>query len=84
MNVRIATCIGGTYLKTNIKKLEKGVHVVVGTLGRLMQLALKQFLNLETIKTLIVDEADKMFGDASFRGDMKKVCIIMLGISYSF
>ena len=54
---------GGTNLKEDILRLKAGetpVHVVVGTPGRVFDLASKKVLNLENCGILVLDEADKL------------------------
>ena len=51
---------GGQEYGTQLKQLRRGVHVVVGTPGRLMDHMRKGTLNLSSLKTLVLDEADEM------------------------
>ena len=51
---------GGQDARGQIRQLERGVHVVVGTPGRVMDLIRRKSLKLNTIKTLVLDEADEM------------------------
>jgi len=51
---------GGTSVGRDISILRKGVHVVVGTPGRLLDLIGRGSLNLDALKILILDEADEM------------------------
>jgi len=51
---------GGQDARTQIRQLERGVHVVVGTPGRVMDLIRRKSLKLDAIKTLVLDEADEM------------------------
>ena len=56
---------GGTNLKEDILRLKNGntpVHVVVGTPGRVYDLANKNVLNLENCGIFVLDEADKLLG----------------------
>ncbi|KAF8800738.1 DEAD-domain-containing protein [Phlegmacium glaucopus] len=68
MNIRCYDCIGGRKVSGDVKKLEKGVHVVVGTPGRLLDL-IKRELVTDKIKMLCLDEADEMFS----RGFKKQI-----------
>jgi len=58
--VRALACIGGTSVSKDIASLRSGVHVVVGTPGRLMDLISKKILDTRFIKTVVIDEADEM------------------------
>lgn len=51
---------GGQDARGQIRQLERGVHVVVGTPGRVMDLIRRKSLKLNAIKTLVLDEADEM------------------------
>ena len=51
---------GGQDARGQIRQLDRGVHVVVGTPGRVMDLIRRKSLKLDTIKTLVLDEADEM------------------------
>lgn len=60
MNIKVQTFIGGTSLKADITNLSKGVDIVVGTPGRIIDLLKKKILSLKNVKTFILDEADEM------------------------
>ncbi|MCK5387006.1 MAG: DEAD/DEAH box helicase, partial [Gammaproteobacteria bacterium] len=51
---------GGQDARGQIRQLERGVHVVVGTPGRVMDLIRRKSLKLDALKTLVLDEADEM------------------------
>ncbi|MDO9519073.1 MAG: DEAD/DEAH box helicase [Pseudohongiella sp.] len=51
---------GGQEMGRQLQALKRGVHVVVGTPGRLLDHLNRRSLNLSTIKTLVLDEADEM------------------------
>jgi ATP-dependent RNA helicase DeaD len=56
----ILTVYGGTAMKYQVDKLDKGVDIVVGTPGRVLDLIDKGILNLDNIENFILDEADEM------------------------
>lgn len=60
MKVQIMASYGGTNLKDDIMRLYKPVHVLVGTPGRILDLASKDVAKLGNCKTLVMDEADKL------------------------
>lgn len=60
MNVQVHACIGGTKVGEDVKKLDYGQHVVVGTPGRVFDMIRRQNLRTRNIKMLILDEADEM------------------------
>ncbi|MEQ1528807.1 MAG: ATP-dependent RNA helicase DbpA [Methylococcales bacterium] len=67
-NIKILPLCGGTPFRTQATSLEHGVHVVVGTPGRLQEHLRKRSLLLSHLKVLVLDEADRMldmgFADA--------------------
>lgn len=60
LQVKCHACIGGTRVADDISKLESGVHVVVGTPGRVYDMICRGILKVETIRVFILDEADEM------------------------
>ncbi|UVJ38405.1 DEAD/DEAH box helicase [Arthrobacter sp. CJ23] len=69
-NARIATIYGGRAYEPQIEALQKGVEVVVGTPGRLIDLYKQKHLNLKNVKMVILDEADEML-DLGFLPDVE-------------
>jgi len=60
MDCKCHACIGGTNVRDDMKILEAGVHVVVGTPGRVWDMINRRALNTENIKMFVLDEADEM------------------------
>ena len=60
LKVKVFNLIGGTQVKESIKALENGVHVVVGSPGRISEMLKKNHLKLSYLKILILDEADEL------------------------
>jgi len=60
LNVRCHACIGGTRVRDDISMLQNGVHVVVGTPGRVYDMLCRHHLRPEHIKIFILDEAGEM------------------------
>ncbi len=58
--LRIQPVYGGSSIESQIKSLKKGVHVIVATPGRLIDLMNRKTVSLEHIRTVIMDEADEM------------------------
>lgn len=69
-NARIATIYGGRAYEPQIDSLQKGVEVVVGTPGRLIDLYKQKHLVLKNVKMVILDEADEML-DLGFLPDVE-------------
>jgi len=60
LNVRCHACIGGTRVRDDISKLQSGVHIVVGTPGRVYDMLCRRVLRPDAIKMFVLDEADEM------------------------
>lgn len=61
MNIKVHACIGGTSVRDDIAVLEAGVHIVVGTPGRVYDMiANRRALDPTNIKMFVLDEADEM------------------------
>ncbi|KRX75597.1 Eukaryotic initiation factor 4A-III [Trichinella sp. T6] len=60
MNVQAHACIGGTNVGEDIRKLDYGQHVVVGTPGRVFDMITRQNLRTDSLKVFVMDEADEM------------------------
>ncbi|WP_437023957.1 DEAD/DEAH box helicase [Streptomyces sp. enrichment culture] len=71
-NVRVLAIYGGRAYEPQVDALKKGVDVVVGTPGRLLDLAGQKKLNLKHVKSLVLDEADEML-DLGFLPDVEKI-----------
>ena len=71
-NVRVLAIYGGRAYEPQVEALKKGVEIVVGTPGRLLDLAGQKKLDLKHIKSLVLDEADEML-DLGFLPDVEKI-----------
>ncbi|MEQ8147174.1 DEAD/DEAH box helicase [Streptomyces sp. OP7] len=71
-NVRVTAIYGGRAYEPQVEALKKGVDVIVGTPGRLLDLAGQKKLNLSDVKALVLDEADEML-DLGFLPDVEKI-----------
>jgi len=60
LKINCHACIGGTVVREDIRVLEKGVHVVVGTPGRVFDMISRNHLSTAHLKIFILDEADEM------------------------
>ncbi|ABS02654.1 DEAD/DEAH box helicase [Kineococcus radiotolerans] len=69
---RILTVYGGRAYEPQIDALTKGVDVVVGTPGRLLDLAQQRHLDLSNVKCVVLDEADEML-DLGFLPDVERL-----------
>ncbi|WP_231626859.1 DEAD/DEAH box helicase [Streptomyces apocyni] len=71
-NVRVLAIYGGRAYEPQVEALKKGVDVIVGTPGRLLDLAGQRKLDLSHIRGLVLDEADEML-DLGFLPDVEKI-----------
>lgn len=60
MNVKVHCCIGGRSVNDDVFKLEHGVHIVSGTPGRVFDMIQRRTFKTQSVKMLILDEADEM------------------------
>ena len=72
IEVRSASLIGGAAINRQLEKLKKKPHILVGTPGRILELIERGKLKTSEIKTLVVEEADRLLGDESLEA-VKKV-----------
>jgi superfamily II DNA/RNA helicase len=75
-NVRVLAVYGGRAYEPQVEALKRGVDVVVGTPGRLMDLARQRKLDLSTVRALVLDEADEML-DLGFLPDVEKIITML-------
>lgn len=71
-NVKILTLCGGVALRGQTASLEHGAHIVVGTPGRVLDHLQREHLGLDSLATLVLDEADRML-DMGFADDIAAV-----------
>ena len=71
-NIKVVTLCGGVALRGQEQSLQHGAHVVVGTPGRILDHLSRGNLRLDSVKTLVLDEADRML-DMGFFDDMKQL-----------
>lgn len=72
LKVKVLNLIGGTQVKDSVKSLEGGVHVVVGSPGRVLDMLKKNNLKLAYLKCLVLDEADDLLSKG-FLENMKEI-----------
>lgn len=59
-NCKCHACIGGTNIREDMRRLEEGAQVVVGTPGRVYDMIIRKSLKIDHIKVFVLDEADEM------------------------
>ncbi|MER7436851.1 DEAD/DEAH box helicase [Pseudonocardia alni] len=72
LGVRVVAIYGGRAYEPQLEALRKGVDVIVGTPGRLLDLAEQRHLVLGRVKALVLDEADEML-DLGFLPDVERI-----------
>jgi len=60
MGAQCHACIGGTSVREDMRKLDEGQHIVVGTPGRVFDMISRKILRPNYIKQFVLDEADEM------------------------
>ncbi|RKN25080.1 DEAD/DEAH box helicase [Micromonospora musae] len=74
--VRVLPIYGGVAYEPQIETLRKGVEILVGTPGRLLDLAKQKHLRLDRVRALVLDEADRML-DLGFLDDVEKILAML-------
>jgi len=72
MNVKVLDCVGGTRVREDMNRLAEGVHVVVGTPGRVSDMIRRGNLIVQNIKVFVLDEADQML-DRGFKDQIHEI-----------
>lgn len=70
--VKVLPIYGGQPIERQITALKKGIQIVVGTPGRIMDHMKRRTLKMETVKMVVLDEADEML-DMGFREDIETI-----------
>ncbi|WP_242826931.1 DEAD/DEAH box helicase [Butyrivibrio sp. MC2013] len=70
--IKVLPVYGGQDITRQIRALSSGVQIVVGTPGRVMDHMRRRTMKMETVKTLVLDEADEML-DMGFREDIETI-----------
>ncbi|HEY0355256.1 MAG TPA: DEAD/DEAH box helicase, partial [Flavisolibacter sp.] len=68
--IHVVAVYGGSSISTQIRDIRRGVHIVVATPGRLIDLIERKAINLEEIKYVVLDEADEML-NMGFQEDIE-------------
>ncbi|MCS6823179.1 MAG: DEAD/DEAH box helicase [Cytophagaceae bacterium] len=75
-DLRFAVLYGGSGTKLQIEAVQKGIDIVLGTPGRIIELYLSGELILKTINTFVLDEADRMM-DMGFMPQIRKLLEVL-------
>lgn len=71
-DLSILPVYGGTSIENQIRNFKRGVHIIVATPGRLIDLMERKAVNLETIEKVVMDEADEML-DMGFTDSLNAI-----------
>ncbi len=71
-SIRHTVIFGGVKQGKQVDALRRGVHILVATPGRLLDLISQGYISLDTVKLFVLDEADRML-DMGFINDIKKI-----------
>lgn len=71
-NVNMVAVYGGASIENQIRKIKSGVHIIVATPGRMLDLLKRKAANISGIRTIILDEADEML-NMGFREDLEEI-----------
>ncbi|HEY5615182.1 MAG TPA: DEAD/DEAH box helicase [Bacteroidota bacterium] len=72
LHTRTIAVYGGTNMQNQLKKLQRGVDIVIATPGRLLDHLERRSIDLRHVQILVIDEADRMF-DMGFIIDVKRI-----------
>lgn len=71
-NIKVLPIYGGQPIDRQIQALKKGCQVIIGTPGRVMDHMSRRTLKMETVRFVVLDEADEML-DMGFRDDIETI-----------
>ncbi|MGH2567526.1 MAG: DEAD/DEAH box helicase [Bacteroidota bacterium] len=71
-NISTLSVYGGVSMENQVKRLRRGVDIVIATPGRLLDHLARRTLSLAHVEMLVLDEADRMF-DMGFINDVRKI-----------
>jgi superfamily II DNA/RNA helicase len=68
----VAAIYGGKSYEDQVEQIKAGAQIIVGTPGRLLDLASQRLLSFKSVEVMVLDEADRML-DLGFLGDVEKL-----------
>ena len=71
-NINVLAAYGGKDVASQIKKLNNSIHLVIATPGRLIDHLMRKTINLNKLKTIVLDEADEMLF-MGFKNDIETI-----------
>ncbi|PKG96796.1 DEAD/DEAH box helicase [Paraglaciecola sp. MB-3u-78] len=76
LNIRSGVVFGGVRIEPQISELQGGLHMLVATPGRLIDLYNQQAINFDELEILVLDEADRML-DLGFIDDIRHIQMLL-------
>eukprot|EP00055_Hartaetosiga_balthica_P011130 m.49712 g.49712 ORF g.49712 m.49712 type:complete len:409 (-) comp7464_c3_seq1:176-1402(-) len=76
LDVQVVSCVGGMNVRDNILRFNRPVHIVVGTVGRVLDLISRKVIRCDHVTTLVMDEADKLV-DRTFIINLEEIISYM-------
>jgi len=80
LQVKVHACVGGTNVRDDVRLLDAGVHVVVGTPGRVYDMLRRGALKSASIKMFVLDEADEMLS-RGFKDQVTSEFLLLITVS---
>lgn len=71
-DIKILPVYGGSSIESQIRSLKRGVHIIVATPGRLIDLIKRKTVSLDNVHTVVLDEADEML-NMGFTEDLDEI-----------
>lgn len=72
LKIYMAVAIGGAYIREQIADIRRDPHIVIGTPGRILDLANRRVLDFSKYNTIVLDEVDRML-DMGFINDIRQI-----------
>ena len=66
-NITSSVIIGNVNIKRQVEKLKEKPHIIVGSTGRILELIKMKKISAHTVKTIIIDECDKLLDIKQYR-----------------
>jgi superfamily II DNA/RNA helicase len=73
MKIGVMLCMGGTSVDKDKEMLKRGPHIIIGTPGRVLDLITRGYLNMSSLRVMIMDESDELLS-AGFSESIEAIC----------
>jgi translation initiation factor 4A len=75
-NIKVSLLIGGGSISDDINNIRNGIHIVIGTPGRILDVIKREIINPKHIKIFVLDEADEMLS-YGFKDQIKNIFVYL-------